>query len=739
MHGSLCSLTVRLFLLTFLVSSSAFAREHASLETAQMLAQFQRYSGARLVFTSDELPRGRYHDIMLPLSAQRKHDAAAICLREVKKYPPGYLGEMGLKAIGVFAACASREGDGFREFDREIGGYRYYGIWNGTGGIAAAYYTDGQLPLTFHHEIFHHIDGTHDGVCDASRYFASDDAQFASVVDGRRRYGALEIRENDLNKLSRLTNGYVLKDAVSSYSAKAHGEDQAETARYFMTNLPDALVQMAERPDLPGSQRMLHCLTQYAGAVNPDRTKNEADVQWFVDVALGRQASLIAAREERSESGIAKAAAEIAPPTTPEAILQQLQAFSLAGETGWDGVANRETEARRALGEAATADWKLASPKQRDKLVADAAEVTHRLLRYRLRALGDNDERYAIWGGEDADGVNWTLRGDLATFGKDALRLRQIADQSPESVPAVTNIQLQNLRLVARYYDYIDRNWSVTGGTKFAFESTRDAFADSLPAAQSALAAEIRKTDLGQLARRIPVDGTPKLLERVPDKPRPLPRAWRENNFLVNVDRAVRDPDTRSAIRRVQPACVRFANGSGCCVSPQGVILTAAHVVGKLGRKMPLLFPDGTSYVAQCTAISEHLDLAVLKIEGVKNLPYAPISPDNPEAGTWVCAIGQPGSHTPTGEETGYGAFHVSTGHIRGFKGERLGVQSLGGVKHDAWTYWGHSGCPLFNSRGEIVAMHNSWDSTTAMRHGVTYEAIVYFLGKAKVDFAMSK
>ena len=63
----------------------------------------------------------------------------------------------------------------------------------------------------------------------------------------------------------------------------------------------------------------------------------------------------------------------------------------------------------------------------------------------------------------------------------------------------------------------------------------------------------------------------------------------------------------------------------------------------------------------------------------------------------------------------------------------------LGGVKHDAWTYWGHSGCPLFNSRGHVVALHNSWDSETAMRHGVTYEAIVYFLKKTNIDFAMAR
>ena len=132
--------------------------------------------------------------------------------------------------------------------------------------------------------------------------------------------------------------------------------------------------------------------------------------------------------------------------------------------------------------------------------------------------------------------------------------------------------------------------------------------------------------------------------------------------------------------------------------------------------------------------------MAVLQIEGVDDLPFAPLAPAPPAAGAWICAIGQPGSTTPDGRATGYEPFHVSTGHIRGFRSaDRLDSQALGGVKHDAWTYWGHSGCPLLNDRGQIVAMHNSWDSATAMRHGVTYEAIVHVLRGAGVDFALAR
>jgi len=734
-----------LFALAISVATAtrSLAADSTAAETARLLAQFQRYCGARLVFDADDLPPGRYHDIMLPLSQAKRRAAAEICLREVKKYPPNYLGEMGLEAIGVFAVCASRDGDGYRPFDREIGGYRYYGIWNGgatggRGGIAAAYYTDGQLPLTFHHEIFHHVDGTRGGICDAARFFASDDRQFAAAVEGTRRYAALEISENDRNKLRRLRDGYVLKDSVSDYASKAHGEDQAETARYFMTALPDALLQMAERPELPGSQRMLHCLAQFAVA-----TDKGPDAQWFVDVALGRAeaapAEVKLAAGEDAAADVAPAAASKALRPTLDDALAQLREYARAGESGWDGVAQREDEARRALSKAAELDLSAVPSEKATAIAIAAAELTHRLLRYRLRASGDDDARYAIWGGEDENGVNWTLRRDLQTFGEDALRLQRLARGAPNEQDAFTRTHIKNLRLVARYYAYIKEIWSVSGGTQEAFNATRDAYADALARAQPALADAIRQTDLDELAGRLPADGAPKLREGVPARPRFLPPRSRENTFLVNVNREVHNPDRRAAIRRVQPACVRVPGGSGCCVSPRGAILTAAHVARKLGRKVPVTFPDGTTRTAKCTAISEHLDLALLEIDRADHLPYAPISPNAPGAGSWICAIGQPGSTTPAGEPTGYGAFHVSTGRIRGFQGERLAPQALGGVKHDAWTYWGHSGCPLFNERGEIVSMHNSWDSTTAMRHGVTHEAIRYFLKQAKVDFAMAE
>ena len=683
-----------------------------------MVREFQHYAGARLVFRRADLPPGPYHDLMVPLTEARRAKAAAICLREAKKYPPGYLGNAGLKALGVFAACVSKTGDGFRPYDAELGGYRYYGTWNGVDGVAAAYYTDGQLALTFHHEVFHHLDATYQGKT-AREHFASDDPYFQAAVSGRQQRPAPVIADDDLAALKRLREGYLLRGAVSDYATKSSGEDQAETARHLMTTLADSLVQAVERPELPGSQRILHVLREYEQAV-----RSGPGVDWFVDVALGRA-------DEPADGN--RRTGDVNP------LLARLRACAEPGQSGYDGVLNRGEEARQILEALPHIDRTRLPEHQATSIIPLAAAVTHHLIRQRIRPVSQQ-RSFSISGHEDENGVNWTLRADVEQFADDAARLKRIASIDEPQADVLARTQMKSLRLLACYYDYIASNWTVSSGTRRVFESARDTIADSLPSRQASLASALKDTELLELSWRIPPDGEPKLLSA----PQPAGRTIddtrrRTNQYLGNVDGEIDDPVVRTAIRRVQPACVRLAGASGVSVSARGTLLTAAHVPTKRGQRLVATFPDGSRYWATCTAIDHRLDLAVMKIEGEDDLPFAPVAPKAPTIGTPVVVIGQPGSATPGGDATGYQPFHVSTGRIRGFKPDRLGEQTLGATMHDAWTYWGHSGSPLFNHRGQIVAVHNSWDSNTAMRHAVTHEAIVHFLNESGADYAVGR
>jgi len=209
----------------------------------------------------------------------------------------------------------------------------------------------------------------------------------------------------------------------------------------------------------------------------------------------------------------------------------------------------------------------------------------------------------------------------------------------------------------------------------------------------------------------------------------------RVNRTLDNIDEALNDAATRDAIRAVQPACARIGDGSGVAINDKGDFLTAAHVARSLGSRALAFLPDGRRFTVRCTAINVGLDCAIMHAEVSEPITFARLAPAPPGKGDAVVCIGNPGEYAPDGKPTGYKAFHVSTGKLRGFQFNRVGDQTLGRAEHDAWTYWGHSGAPLFDPRGRVVAMHNSWDEFTGMRRAVTHEAIERFLTQAGVKF----
>ena len=570
----------------------ALAGPAAADELTVLRRAFHDASGAELVFSRADLPRGGWFEQMPELDAAQRVDAARILVAEARHYPAGWLGALGLHQVGVFAGLASSDGDGFRPWDDELGGYRYFGLWNGKDAIAAAYYTDGQLPLTFHHEVFHHVDGS-----DGS---SADDARFARAIDGTEAYPALVLPAADLAALARRA-GAPLDRAVGDYSAKSAGEDQAETARWLQSHLATGLWQAAARPELAGSQRVLHVLAEYAATGGPT-------AQALTDLALGRPAP----SDDPLAAALAATRAHLAP-----------------------------------------------------------------------------GGQWVVWGREGRDGGNPTLRADVAHLAAVARDLARAlpADRRAEAARALT-------ALLDGYRGFIAGRWTLSPGTAAVFATTRAAIGAALAP----------------------------------------PAVAPTNPYLAKVDAEITDPAWRAAIRAVQPAVVKLGGGSGVNLAATGLVLTAAHVVDEVGREVTVRFPDGSAYPGVTTHLDAELDLAVVELRGAAGLPVAAVAAAAPQVGDDVVVIGQPGQHTPDGEATGYQPWHVSVGTIRGFRpGDRTGEQHLGRTKHDAWTYWGHSGSPLFDRAGRVVALHNSWDSKTAMRHAVTWEAIVAFLDGAGV------
>ena len=131
--------------------------------------------------------------------------------------------------------------------------------------------------------------------------------------------------------------------------------------------------------------------------------------------------------------------------------------------------------------------------------------------------------------------------------------------------------------------------------------------------------------------------------------------------------------------------------GSGVVISPDGFVLTAAHVVeGSMTTKV--VFSDETTAEATVVRANAAADLALLRLPSV-GLPCLPLADARlpPAADTWI--VGSPGGKALTGS--------VTKGIVSGYR-ERSGWAVL---QTDASINSGNSGGPLLGSDGHIQAI----------------------------------
>ncbi|CAF9930158.1 hypothetical protein IMSHALPRED_008094 [Imshaugia aleurites] len=211
---------------------------------------------------------------------------------------------------------------------------------------------------------------------------------------------------------------------------------------------------------------------------------------------------------------------------------------------------------------------------------------------------------------------------------------------------------------------------------------------------------------------------------------------------------------TSKHIRNALNATLIFAQyeaGSAVCIDPAGWILTCSHCFGDdeeeyrtAEKRRWLLFYTGLAVQVECRQWDRIRDLALLKIlaiesdtgkeGGIPTFSFVPRSPRAPTHRAPIVCIGQPGRddlESTSSRRTKYNLVEVSEGMFRGMiPGANPDENSdIGTLKHDAWTYWGHSGAPLLlEEDGTLIGLHSSWDDETTMRHGIPLVAIKHFL-----------
>ena len=150
--------------------------------------------------------------------------------------------------------------------------------------------------------------------------------------------------------------------------------------------------------------------------------------------------------------------------------------------------------------------------------------------------------------------------------------------------------------------------------------------------------------------------------------------------------------------------------GSGFIVSPDGVILTNAHVV-RGADEVTVKLTDRREFRAKVLGQDARTDVAVLKIDA-SGLPTVPLGSSQAlKAGEWVLAIGSP-----------FGFENTVTAGVVSAKGRSLPDDSaVPFIQTDVAVNPGNSGGPLFNARGEVVGINSQIYSRSGGYQGVSF------------------
>jgi len=150
--------------------------------------------------------------------------------------------------------------------------------------------------------------------------------------------------------------------------------------------------------------------------------------------------------------------------------------------------------------------------------------------------------------------------------------------------------------------------------------------------------------------------------------------------------------------------------GSGFIVSPDGTVLTNAHVVDGASN-VTVKLTDKREFTAKVIGVDKPSDVAVLKIDA-NDLPTVKLDPaDEVKVGEWVVAIGSP-----------YGFDNTVTSGIVSAKSRTLpGDSYVPFIQTDVAVNPGNSGGPLFNMRGEVVGINSQIYTLSGGYQGLSF------------------
>jgi serine protease Do len=150
--------------------------------------------------------------------------------------------------------------------------------------------------------------------------------------------------------------------------------------------------------------------------------------------------------------------------------------------------------------------------------------------------------------------------------------------------------------------------------------------------------------------------------------------------------------------------------GSGFIVSPDGYILTNAHVVDGV-KEVQVKLTDRREFTAKVVGTDPKTDVALIKIDA-KNLPTVRVgSAKNVEVGQWVVAMGSP-----------FGFENSLTAGVVSAKSRSLpGDGYVPFIQTDVAVNPGNSGGPLFDMNGNVIGINSQIYSRSGGYMGVSF------------------
>ena len=153
-----------------------------------------------------------------------------------------------------------------------------------------------------------------------------------------------------------------------------------------------------------------------------------------------------------------------------------------------------------------------------------------------------------------------------------------------------------------------------------------------------------------------------------------------------------------------------MGQGSGFFISSDGYAVTNNHVV-EGADKVEITTDAGKIYSAKVIGTDSRTDVALIKVEGGSDFPFAKLSEGKARIGDWVLAVGNP-----------FGLGGTVTAGIVSASGRDIGSGPYDDfIQIDAPVNKGNSGGPAFNMQGEVVGVNTAIYSPSGGSVGIAF------------------